>query len=129
MRPQAPVDERKAQLRANVYGANASGTYLADGALIQYNNTYTNSIDGMDARKMTNGGENLAIKSSGKLLAIERRQPITRPDTIFLNLTGTRVQAYHFEFVAANLNATGLEGFVEDNYLHTKTALDLGGRL
>ena len=75
---------------------------------------------------MGNSGENLAIKLSGQLLVIERRQPITEHDTIFLNLTDTRVQSYHFEFVAGNVNS-GLEGFLEDNYLHTKTPVSLSG--
>ena len=75
---------------------------------------------------MGNTAENLAIKTAGKLLAIESRHTITQQDTIFLNLTGVRVQAYRFEFIASNLN-TGLEGFLEDNYLHTRTPLDLSG--
>ena len=36
------------------------------------------------------------------------------------------MQAYHFEFIASNLNP-GLVGFLEDNYLHTRTLLNLTG--
>ena len=118
------MTETAGKLRTNLYGINASGTYLADGTLIQYNDTYSNSIDGLDARKMANTGENLAIKTAGKLLVIERRQTITQQDTIFLNLTGVKVQAYQFQFIADNLNP-GLEGFLEDNYLHTRTPVNL----
>ena len=70
--------------------------------------------------------ENLSIRTAGKLLAIERRHTITQQDTIFLNLAEVRVQAYRFEFIASNLN-TGLEGFLEDNYLHTRTPINLSG--
>ena len=61
---------------------------LLDGTLIQYNKDYSNAIDEMDARKMINSSENLSIKSGGKYLVIERRQPIVQSDTIFYNLTG-----------------------------------------
>src|SRR4029078_3413955 len=75
---------------------------------------------------MGNTSENLAIKTAGRLLAIERRHSIVQQDTIFLNLSGVRAQAYRFEFLAANLNP-GLEGFLEDNYLHTRTRLTING--
>ncbi|MDQ6843008.1 MAG: T9SS type A sorting domain-containing protein, partial [Bacteroidota bacterium] len=63
----------------------------------------------------------------GKLLAIERRQMVSAQDTIFLNLTGVRAQQYQFEFAAQNMNVGGLQGFVEDTYLNTKTPIDLNG--
>ena len=126
-RPQAPVEEKQAQLRTNLYGITATGsTFITDGTLIQYKDTYSDSIDGLDACKMGNTAENLAIKTAGKLLAIERRHTITQQDTIFLNLTGVKVQAYRFEFIASNLNP-GLKGFLEDSYLQTRTQLDLTG--
>ena len=115
------------QLQSNLYTVNADGsTFLADGALNIFGDNYSNEVDGMDARKLTNFGENLSIRTGGKLLAIERRHTITRQDTIFLNLTGVRVQQYQFQFDADNLN-TGIEGFLEDNYLHTRTPLNLSG--
>ena len=126
LRPERLPNERQAQLGLNLYGVNASGTYLTDGALIQYNDNYSDSIDGMDVRKMANVNENLAIKTATKLLAIERKLSISKQDTIFLNLAGVRAQAYNFEFIASNLD-DGLVGFLEDNYLHTRTPLDLKG--
>ena len=115
------------ELRINLYGVNAGNTILTDGTLIQYNDSYSNSIDEMDARKMTNTAENLSIKVEGILLAIERRHTITRQDTIFLNLTGVRVQPYQFQLNAANFSTGDLEGFLEDNYLHTRTPVNLSG--
>ena len=128
-RPQAPGDDKQAQLqlRTNLYGVNARDTFLTDGTLIQYSDAYSDSIDGLDARKMTNSGENLSVKSGGVLLVIERRHTIIPQDTVFLNLTGTRVQPYQLEFIAGNLSG-GPEGFLEDNYLHTRTPLNMNGR-
>jgi hypothetical protein len=126
LRPQSPSSGKQAQLRTSLYVLNASGASLADGTLIQYNDTYSNYIDGLDAGKMRNTGENLGIKTTGALLSIERRHTITQRDTIFLNLTGMRVQQYQFQFNADNINS-GLEGFLEDNYLLTRTPVSLSG--
>ena len=80
----------------------------------------------MDARKSTNTGENLSIKTGGKLLVIERRQTITQQDTIFFNLTGERNQPYRFHFDAENLDPS-VQGFLVDNYLNTRTPLNMTG--
>ena len=122
-----PVYAPKPQLRSNIYAVNADGsTFLSDGALSIFDDSYSNDVDGMDAKKLTNFGENLSIRTAGKLLVIERKHTIKSQDTIFLNLTGTRVQQYQFGFIADNINA-GIEGFLEDNYLHTRTPLNLAG--
>src|SRR5690606_22857078 len=65
--------------------------------------------------------------SNGIQLAIERRQPINSSDTIFLNLSGVRVQNYRFEYIANNLQSEGLQGFLEDTYLGHSTPLNLEG--
>ena len=64
---------------------------LNDGVLNSFDNSYSNGVDGKDARKSSNTAENLSIMVGGKLLAIERRQMPTPHDTIFFNLTGVRV--------------------------------------
>ncbi len=73
-----------------------------------------------------NTAENLSIKTGGKLLAIERRHTVTDNDTIFLNLTGERVQNYQFHFDAQNMNSVEA-GFIIDKYLQTSTPLNLNG--
>jgi hypothetical protein len=116
------------QLRTNLYRVNTDGsTSLADGTLIQYNDLYSNNIDGMDARKFFNSTENLYIRSGGKDLIIERRQPIIVTDTIFYRLTNVRVQNYRFEFLAQALSSNGVQGFIVDNYLNTMTPLNMDG--
>jgi hypothetical protein len=115
------------QLRTGLYGVNAdNSTYMIDGVLSNYDDGYSNNVDDMDAIKSTNTSENLSIKTDGKLLVIERRQTIVKQDTIFLNLTGTKLQKYRLECTATQLNQ-GLSGFLEDNYLHTSTPLNLSG--
>jgi len=124
----SPATSDISQLRTNLYSINEDGSpTLLDGTLIQYSKDYTNAINGMDARKMTNSSENLSIKSGEKYLVIERRQPIVQSDTIFYNLTGVGARPYQFEFIANGLDSNGPEGFVEDTYLRTRTPLKREG--
>ena len=123
-----PAESQAQKFLRTAYNAvNTDGsTDLVDGVLNNFDDSYSNSVDGLDARKSFNTGENLSIKTAGKLLVIERRHTITQQDTIFLNLTGMKVQQYQFRFDADNIN-TGIEGFLEDNYLHTRTPINLSG--
>ena len=77
---------------------------MIDGTLNNYDDSYSNNVDDMDAIKSPNTAENLSIKTANKLLVIERRHTIAEQDTIFLNLTGTKVQKYRFQFTAGQLS-------------------------
>ena len=81
----------------------------------------------MDAIKLVNFGENLGIKVLDKKLSVERRSALSAADTIFYNLSQVRVQHYQFEFIAENINQPGFIGFLEDNYLHTSTVVNMEG--
>jgi hypothetical protein len=116
------------QLRTGLYGVNANNSiYMIDGVLINYDDSYSNNVDDMDALKSTNTSENLSIKKAGTFLIIERRHSIAEKDTIFLNLANTKVQKYRFEFTTDQLGQPGLTGSLEDTYLHTSTLLNLTG--
>ncbi|MDP4285209.1 MAG: T9SS type A sorting domain-containing protein [Bacteroidota bacterium] len=125
-RPQG-TSGRIAQLRTNLYSVNADSAILDDGTLQQFSGDYSNAIDRMDAKKMYNSSENLSVKSGGKYLVLERRQMLGKSDTVFFNLTGVKAQSYRLVFTAQNLSARGLQGFIEDTYLHTQTPLNLEG--
>ena len=110
-------------LRTNLYGDNSKGSYLADGTFQEFSSDFNPGIDGKDARKLTNGGENLAILKGGYSLIIERTTNLTDKDTIFFKLSGTIKQKYHFEFVAKGLGNAELEGFLVDKYLKQQTSI------
>jgi hypothetical protein len=76
---------------------------------------------------MNNLGENLGISSNGKILSVERRKEIVITDTIFFRMGQPRVQQYQFEFIANDLRHDHLAAFLEDNYLHTSTPVNLQG--
>ena len=110
------------------YGLEKNGTaFITDGILLQFGEDLSNEIDGKDARKMSNTSESLSIRSNGIQLAVERRQPVNSSDTIFLNLSGVRVQDYRFEFKATGMESGGLQGYLEDLYIGTATPLNLEG--
>ena len=119
---------KNVQLRAILYGINKdSSTYITDGNLVQYSAAYSNKIDILDARKIINGAENFGIVSGGKLLAIERRTDIIAGDTIFYRVSGLAKQNYRVQFTASGLSSYGLQGYIEDHFLRTRTALNPQG--
>lgn len=123
--PFTPIGIPSQKLRSNLYSINTDGsTSLADGVLTSFGNNYSNKVDEMDARKMMNYSENLSLKREGHNLAIERRHSIQSTDTLFFSLDGIRKQQYRFEFIASQLSQTGLEAYIEDNYLKTRTLLN-----
>ncbi len=113
-------------LRTNFYSLDASGgKVISDGTLFQFNDAYSNKIDGTDARKIPNPGVNLSISTGSKSLIIESRKLPQIQDTLFFNLTGIQSQKYQFEFIANRMSANGLRGYLEDTYLHTTTPLNM----
>ena len=127
MRPEGnPGRER--QLRTNLFGLNADGTaFITDAVISRYDESFSNELDGEDARKIDNTSENLSIVAGNERLVIEGRKEIAESDTIFLSLTGVRVQNYRFEITASGLDTAGLEGWLEDTYLGSHTPLNLNG--
>ena len=116
------------KLKTFLYTVNSdSTTTLADAVMNSFADDYSNAVDGMDAKKLFNFGENISIKTSGELLVIERKHTVVEQDTVFLDLSGLSVQQYRLRFDAANMNTGNLEAFAEDTYLHTRTSINLDG--
>jgi len=124
----ASTTAQEQELAVQLYGVSANGNAtLADGIVQDFDDTYSDSIDEMDAQKQVNTSENLSIKSQGELLVIESKHTLAAYDTTFLNLTTLKAQAYRFEIDATNLSANTIQGFLVDNYLKTKTPLNMAG--
>lgn len=115
------------QLRTNLHVITGNEKILIDGNLVQFNRSFSNSVDINDGIKMNNTGENLGLYRSGKTLAVERRQLIRREDTIYYELGQMKSQLYEFEFIANELSEPGLEAWLEDDFLHSGTAISLSG--
>ena len=97
------------------------------GILTQYDQSFTNVVDGMDARKMSNFSENLGMIRGTTTLVIERRHTIDFTDTIFYKMWNVQQRPYQLEFITSNLNHPGLTGYLEDSYLHTSVPINLNG--
>ncbi len=124
----ATSPQLRQELMIELYGVNGAGNAtIVDGTLQNFDDSYSNNIDGMDAKKSANTSENLSIRSHGQLLAVERKQTMDTNDTTFLNVTGMKAQAYRFEISAANLSLHDMQGFITDKYLNRKTALNMEG--
>src|SRR5664279_1839868 len=106
-------------IRSNLYHVETDGTTnLLDGDLTQYDASYSNAVDGMDARKMSNFSENIGMLRGTSTLVIERRHTIDNADTIFYKMWNIRhEETYQLEFIASNLDHPGLLGYLEDSYL------------
>jgi hypothetical protein len=114
-------------LKSNLYIAATNGTTtLADGDLTQYDPTFSDNIDGLDARKMSNPGENIGMVRGAGTFVIERRHTIESTDTIFYKIWNlTSSLNYQLAFDPINMAQPGLAAFVQDNYLHTNTPVSL----
>jgi len=114
-------------LKANLFINNNGITSLMDGIRADIGSNFSNDLDDNDAYKMGSSSENVSLKRYGQLLSVERHNSITTPDTFLLNCGNMRVRNYQWQLDLDNLDQPGLTGFLEDNYLHTSTPLNLNG--
>jgi len=98
--------------------------FLADGNAVVFDEDFSNDTDGDDAVKMLNSGENFGIKRNNKNFAIEARQPVSRPDTIFYDLRNLKQQEYHLVFAPKNIGQ-GISASLNDRFLKTETTVSL----
>jgi hypothetical protein len=111
------------RLRMNLYEVRAnSKNPLIDGTLSEYAPSYSNKLDGMDARKLSNYGLNISILRENTNIIIERRHTIDCTDTIYFKIWGAQKKTYQMEFIANSFDPR-LECVLEDHYLKTKTAI------
>jgi len=123
--PYSPTDI--VLIKSNLYIAATNGTTtLVDGDLTQYDPTFSNTLDGMDARKMSNPGEDIGMIRGTTTLVIERRHTIQNTDTIFYKIWNlSQARSYQLEFEPTNMAQPGMTAYVEDKYLHTNTPVSL----
>jgi hypothetical protein len=110
--------------------SNDAAPQLVDGALSLYQQDYSNEVDVDDAKKLLNfSSENFGIDHQNDWLQIEKRTSINDADTIQYKMRFVKVKNYQLQVSASNVSRPGLTAFLEDQYLHTLTALDLNGTI
>lgn len=116
------------QLRSNLYIVAPEGLpVLMDGSLTQYYSDYSNELNGMDARKMTNPSENWGMVRNDKVYVIERRHTIENSDSIFFKMWNMRIITYRIELEASGMSQPGRQAFLKDKFLETTTPVNLEG--
>ena len=106
------------------YG-NTGNIVLADGNLARFDDSYNPGVDFFDALKFGNVNETFGILSGTTSLVLDCRPLLTKVDTLFFKLARARQFKYQFEFIAANLEQDNLAGFLEDQFMHTATPINL----
>lgn len=117
-----------ASIRLTLFNKNLLSQGIpSDGAVVLFNVASANEVDANDCSKMTNLDENLAVKSNGKLLSIEKKAVPTATDEIELAITQYRAKDY--TLVAQGTNLEGVTAYLVDQYTKTTTTLPSSGSI
>lgn len=113
------------KIESRLYSISGTNAAVIDANAVVFDGAYSSGVDGDDATKIANTGENFGILQSTKTLTIEGRQPINTKDTIFFNMWNMQPRTYRFEFAPRNMMTQGLNAVLEDSYLNTATIVNL----
>ena len=113
-------------LEINLYAKNTnSDELLTDGVKLNFDPKFQNTVDNDDTRKINNSAENLSIKKENYNLVVEGHATLKMTDSIFLNITNTRVGPYRFEIDPSVLTDLPLKAYLIDKFLKTKSSVSL----
>ena len=102
-----------------------SSGLMADGNVVAFDKAFSNGIDGNDALKMINSGENFSVKLNGQLLIIDAKSPVTVNDTISYYTSNLAKITYKLIFAPENMQSAGVQAFLVDKFLSTETPVSL----
>lgn len=113
------------KFESRLYRETGMNAGMADANVVVFDAAYSNAVNGDDATKMSNPGENMGILQSAKTLTIEGRQPVAAADTIFFNMWNMQPQLYRLDFAPRNMESQNLSASLEDNYLHISMPINM----
>jgi hypothetical protein len=121
-----PPSSAEGRLSANLgFNDNDGSFQLLDGVLLTFHSSYNNKLDAADAIKITNVNEDFGINKIDTTIAIERRAPITKNDTVFFKFTQPKLRTYILQLAPMHLAKPGLTAFINDKYTQTETQVSL----
>ena len=121
-----PLSTTTAGLRINLQSFNKDNTIsLLDEVFSSYGNNFSDKIDQLDAQKVPNMEENLAIIRGNSTLMVDRSQALEENDVIQLKLWNTAAKPYVLEFHPVGLNTAVSKAYLIDHYSKTSTPIDL----
>ncbi len=118
---QTPAPQQK--FTTSLYYTEGNGfRRLADGVVAVYDNNYSASVDGDDAKEVNNWDENIAIAREEKHLAIEARPLFASKDTLPLFMNNMKQMVYEFQFEGSDFDNPSTQATLIDNFtgLHTQ---------
>ncbi len=92
---------------------------LADGNRVVFDDQYSGAVDGDDALKIANGGENFSLLRQTKKLSVEARGHLQNTDTLFYNTSNLKTGNYTIVIAVQHMPVTSSLAFFEDAYLQT----------
>ena len=118
----------------NVFGTTAplnriaTGLFKAgnnvDGAVAVFNSKFTNGIDKYDGSKINNQGENITFTLAGKDYCANAWSLPSIADELPMHLYNLQANtAYTVKLDASQFSGNGLDAYLQDNVLNTKTLL------
>ena len=122
-RPGSLMTEKN--LVTNLYAINGSVKSLADGNMVLFGDSYSNTVDGLDNLKNYNFGENFSILKGNTELVAERRQVPTSNDTINFAMYSLKTISYQLQILGDQLAQPNLIALLEDKFLKTFTTINL----
>ncbi len=111
--------------RVSLFTGSGQGAVMADGNSVAFDESYSNNIDGNDAIKLGNSGENFGIKRAGKTLSIESRSLVNTTDTIYYSMSNMAQRTYQLRFSPENMQSAGIQAFLLDKFSNISTPLSL----
>jgi len=111
-------------LEVSMHTTNPDGSaFVADGAVINFDDRFSAGIDNADAKKILNSVDNFSIRSNQTNLSADRRPSLKSTDTLQFYTTNLRIANYQFQIKPFVLNYPDLQAYLIDNFLKTETAL------
>ncbi len=97
---------------------------IADGTIVAFENGLGNELNELDAVKIMNAGENLALRRGSTLLAVEAHDEVIITDTVFYQIQNLRHQSYQFRFCPLNMHSM-LTAYLVDRISGSYTNISL----
>lgn len=119
------VADKLPLLAVNLQYVSSGVTTLADGVLAVFDSSFTNIPTDEDASKIPNTAESISILNSTAQLSIDARKMPQINDTLFLNVLRLTKPQYNLQIFSEQIVGTGVEAYLQDNYLNTTQPLSL----
>lgn len=100
---------------------------IADGAIVAFNNQFSDEVNSEDGTKFANVKDNISILNTGVKLSIEKRSLLKANDSIQLMMTDLSQKKYELEFSFNEFNGDTLNVNLFDRYTNSSSRVEING--